>query len=117
MAAQLDINIQRNEDYAQGWTLLDDAGMPIDISGWLVELEVKEKLENSTVLQAADITITDAPAGKFDVVLAGPGNPLGAYGNPLWPASLPYDLLVTDTGGLKTALVRGNVNLSRGITS
>jgi len=121
MACQLNIAVQRNEDYAQGWNITDDADLPIDLTGMGIALQVRDRLSNGTLIATAEIDVTDAEAGQFDVILRcldenGAPTPLGAYGNPIQPAELPYDLRITDADGVHLVLATGLVLLSRGKT-
>lgn len=116
MPARLDIAIQRNEDYLQGWNLAAD-GAPIDITGWAFDLDIKSRTDNAYVIQSGTITITDAEAGQFDLLIEAPGHALGNYGDLLHSYQLPYDLIATDIDGYRTALVAGYIIISRGISA
>jgi hypothetical protein len=116
MAAQRDIVLRRNEDLAENFRM-SAGGVPIDITGWTIELQVRDLLDNSTLIQSAEIDFTDALNGEFDIILkAGEGYALGEYGNPLWEYLLPYDLRATDTTGIRTDLIAGDLHLMRGVT-
>lgn len=118
MPARLDIAMQRNEDFARAFTVTDDAGEPIDLTGYTIRLQIKDRLDNTTVIQSAVVTITGASEGMFDVVIdGGTGSALASYGDPLLSYELPYDLIATDDAGRATALIAGYLILSRGVTS
>jgi hypothetical protein len=116
MSASLNICLQRNEDYAATWVFTDGDDVPIDLSDIDVALEVRDKLTQDLVA-AADIEITDAPAGEVTVILrASEGSPLSAYGAAIQTANLHYDMRLTDTDGVHLIVVSGIVILSRGET-
>lgn len=118
MAAQMNISVQRNEDWARLWSVKNPkTGQPFNISGWSIAMQVKSKLNNSAVIASADCAIYDGPRGLFTTILkASEGTPLNAYGSPIQTENLPYDIRVTTGSGLKIALVSGVIILNRGTT-
>jgi hypothetical protein len=116
MPARLDIAVQRNEAFTATLVIADDNGVPIDLTGQTLAMQVKTKA-SSSLLQAATIDVTDAVAGEITVTLpATTGNPLHTYGDPLLTYELPYDLVLTDVDAVPTALLAGYVILSRGVS-
>lgn len=116
MPAHLDIFLQRNEDWSRTLTITDDVDAPIDLTGMTVAMQVRDKLAQALVAQAA-VEITDAENGEVELTLLGhEGTPLSEYGVSIQVANLPYDILLTDSDGYSTALIAGNVVLSRGET-
>jgi hypothetical protein len=116
MPARLDIAVQRNEAFMATLTIADDAGVAIDLTGQTLAMQVKSKTSSTTV-QAADIEVTDAVHGEITITVdASLGSPLHTHGDPLTTEELPYDLILTDAGGMPTALLAGYVILSRGVT-
>lgn len=117
MPAHLDIPIQRNEDYNRLLTISDNLGVPIDITGWSFDFDVRDKIDNSVLIEAGVAVIDDAPAGQVALRIdGGPGSALNSYGNPLHTYHLPFDLLAIDIDGERLALIRGDVILSRGVS-
>lgn len=116
MPARLDIAVQRNEAFTTDITVLDNNGVAIDVTGRTFAMQVKEKTSTS-LLQAATVEVTDAVAGKLTITLsAAAGTPLHSYGDPLHTYQLPYDLVMTDSDDVPTALLAGYVIVSRGVT-
>lgn len=117
MAAQLDIPLRRNEVWSRGWRISDGDGQPLDITGWTIAMHVRSRVNNSALIAAAEIEITDGPNGEFSTVLrAGEDSALYALGSPLQTLNLPYDLRATDEAGTSLVLAAGVVVLSRGVT-
>lgn len=114
MPALMDIAIQRNEDWSRDITIRDEAA-PIDITGWSFLMQVKRRLNNATPIDAAAVSVVDAPNGKIEVALPAVGA-LHSYGDPLHTYQLPYDLIAIEPDGYRTALIAGNIILSRGVS-
>lgn len=116
MPARLDIDLQRNEDWARALFLTDNDGSPIDLTGMTVAMQVRDKLSQS-LIETAEITVVDADGGEIGVVLrASEGSTLSKYGSPIRTANLHYDIRLTDADGLSVVLFGGLVVLSRGET-
>lgn len=116
MPAQLDIRLQRNEDWARTLYLTAD-GAPIDLTDMAAEMQVREKLTQALVTTAA-VRIVDPPsAGIVDVELVGgEGSPLAAYGASIQQAELFYDFRLTDNMGTRVPLFGGRIIITRGET-
>lgn len=116
MAERVDIYLQRNEDWGRSLLVCDHEGEPIDLTGMLVAMQVRQKLDQQLVA-TAEVAITDAPGGEVQVVLrASEGSQLSAYGAAIQVANLHYDCRLTDVDGFDTILFGGVVVLSRGET-
>ena len=116
MPARLDIALQRNEDWSRTLTLTDTDGVPIDLTGCTIEMQVREKL-TQTLVATASVVMIDAAGGTVGVTLkASEGTPLGNYGSGIQIANLHTDVRLTDTFGTKVVLFSGVVILSRGET-
>lgn len=116
MAAQIDIPLQRNEDWVRRFPM-KSGGEPIDMTGWTLAMQVRSRTDNGALIAAAEITTSELAQGAFTVTLrASEGTPLNSYGSPLQTENLPYDLRATDSAGTKITLFGGVVVLSRGVT-
>lgn len=115
-AAKVNVLIRRNEDYLMEWALLDEDGAPLDITGWTFVLDIQERLA-TIVVQSGEITVTDAANGQIQVLIEG-GDlaPISLVGSPLQDVALRYDLLATDTDGIRRVLAYGFLIMSRGIS-
>jgi hypothetical protein len=122
MAAQLNICLQRNEDWSRTLYLKADLGgsgnyEPIDLTGMTIAMQVRDKITQALIAQA-DLEVNDAANGEVTVtLLASEGSPLSAYGSAIQNINLPYDLRITDGDGLHTVLFGGQIILSRGETT
>ena len=116
MPARLDIALQRNEGWARSLYLTDDAGQPIDLSSMTVAMQVREKLTQALVAEAA-VTVVDPANGEIAIELAGgSGSALGSYGSPIQTVNLHHDLRMTDGSSAPVVLFAGTLVLSRGET-
>jgi hypothetical protein len=117
MAYALDITLRRNEDWARLFRVTDGEGNPVSLAGWSVAMQVKSRLDNTTVVATGSCAITLANLGWFTVTLrASEGNPLASYGDPLQIENLPYDIRLTSPDGVKIDFVAGTIILLRGVT-
>lgn len=119
MAARLDICLQRNEDWDPVLLFIwPDTQEPIDLTGCTVAMQVRERLDGGgdAPIASATCTISDATAGKVDVLLLGSSGPLASYGNPIQTANLVHDMRVTDPDGVQVIVFSGTLILLRGVT-
>lgn len=117
MTPRIDIPLRRNEDWGRNFAFYDEAGLPIDISGFTFKGQIKSRLDNDAVVAPMVFDLSDLAAGNLGVIVrASEGHPLSTYGSPLQVETLPYDIRLTGPGGFKTDVCQGFVILSRGIT-
>lgn len=116
MAETVDIYLQRNEDWGRSLYVTDFDGLPIDLTGCTVALQVREKLTQD-LIASAQCSIPNPITGDVQVILrASEGSALSTYGAPIQIANLHYDCRLTDPDGFDTILFGGIVVLSRGET-
>lgn len=116
MAACRDIHLRRNEALKENWAIVTDDG-PIDLTGCMIAGHVRSTLDNTVLIEAFVIEVTDAVNGELTLTLdASEGSALSAYGNPIQVACLPYDIRLTYPDNLPIVLVAGRIILSRGTT-
>lgn len=118
MAASMNIDLRRNEDWARLFTVSDPStGLPLDISDWAFQMQVKTRVDNNTTIAAAAFETVDGLNGKFQAtLLSSEGSALNAYGSPIQTENLAYDIRATLPSGLKRTLVSGVIILGRGVS-
>lgn len=115
-AGYLAITLERNSTWQKTWTIADNDGVPIDITGWTFEMEVKASAgAPGAALANANITVTDAPGGELEIVLEGAD--FAAVAGTQDTVVLAYDLRAIKTGGVPETLVKGPINLEPGVTT
>lgn len=108
----LNIEIQEGVDYVLSLTYRDDVtGLPKDITGYRARLSVKPYADMPA---AISLTSLDYPASG--IFLDGPTGSIDCYFTPDLTTGLdwlqaPFDLLLTDTYGVGTKIVKGLVTI------
>ena len=113
MAGQKNWEVDHNTTFSFTIDYQDPSGNPIDISGSIAKLQVRdpkgEKLAFSLTSPSGGITI-DGPAGQITVKMT-PTQTSKLF----YPKSV-YDLMLTDSQLNKTKLVGGYITLNRSVT-
>lgn len=116
MPERVDIYLQRNEDWGRSLYITDAEGIAIDLTGYTVAMQVRQKLSQELVA-TAQCDISYPTAGEAMIVLrASEGSALSQFGAPIQTANLHYDCRLTDPDGFETILFGGLLVLSRGET-
>lgn len=103
------ITLQRRADYNLLLQFKDNTGTAIDITGYTVAAQIWDKARTN---KSADfsITYTDRPNGEVTLGLT------GAQTAAFPDQELYYDVLVTDTGGVKSYYLEGVIFINQGYT-
>lgn len=118
-----DFGVQRNEDYLRAWSFAFD-GEPLNITDWIFSLRINGAaglvgdplltVGGSATENGSAITISDAEGGlaniliKQEDVAALPGRTIDVV-------KFAYNLLVTDSSGIRRADVRGAFIVEPGV--
>jgi hypothetical protein len=115
LAAKLDLAIDGGTDWTRDLLWKDQAGNPVDLSGFTAKMQVRPQQASSTVI--VELTTED---GGIELQ---PGSAQGVIRLVLTnaqTASLPkkavYDLDMVDSGGKVRRLVQGKVLVSLAVT-
>ena len=115
MSAIAHIEIEQGTTYNSAFIWLDDAGLPVDITGATAEMKIKESYYSPTALLT--LSTESDPA---TLVVDGPAGKITPDVSPETTAALDfslarYDLLITQTSGVQK-LIKGWVRLRRTVT-
>ena len=108
MAATYNITVNQNADFVRSFQVKEN-NVIVDITNYTFEGRLKESF-HSTGHTAFTTAITDAGSGTFTISLADTvtaAMPGGTY---------VYDVLMTNTGNIKTRLLSGNAFIIQGVT-
>lgn len=109
---RLHLTVATNEDFRHAFSLADDTGTAVDLTGAALAMDVAK--DETTVLSLSTangrIAIVDAPAGTFE--LAVPRATLAT----LSPQVYRHDLLLTQAGETHR-IWDGALTLERGVTA
>jgi len=104
-----DFELVSGNDKNLNFTVLDQDDIAVDLSGatiaWSMSNSAKNKTPLVNLLSPADITITDAPNGKFTVAIKDTDTESFTGGD------YYHEARVTSSGGSKTTVAYGTVHL------
>jgi hypothetical protein len=103
------ISLQRRADYNVTLQFKDSTGTAIDLTGWTVAAQAWDQ---SRVTKYADFSVayTDRSAGTVAISLT--DEQTATLSNEAW-----YDVLLTDTAGIKEYYLEGIIFVSEGYTA
>jgi hypothetical protein len=103
------ISLQRRADYYVTLQFKDAAGTAIDLTGWTVAAQAWDKNRTKKYADFA-VDYTDRVAGTVKISLTDEQTAL-------LPNEAYYDVLLTDTAGLKEYYLEGILYVSEGYTA
>lgn len=115
MPVQMDIEVPRNGDYMRQGQLVDDVGAPIDLTSNVMALEIRRLAgDTGSPIAAAAVEIEPGTNGFFTETILGAdlGNVSGTFD----VVRFAYDLVRTDSAGLRFVERRGFINYVPGVT-
>lgn len=115
MTVEMDIEVPRNGDYVRRSQLVDDKGLPIDLTSNTMELEIRRLAGDGGIPVASGIiTIEPGANGYFEELIR--GSDLGPISGTYAVVRFAYDLRRNHPDGIKTVERRGHVLLVPGTT-
>lgn len=111
---QQDIELQRNADYLREYTILDDDGAVLDLTGATFAWDFKMRAgDPDAPIASATVTVIDAPGGIVEVAFS--GSDFDAVDGEFELVRLAYDFIGTQDS-VSTPLARGYLNLIPGVS-
>lgn len=101
--------IKRRAPYGFVATFSDAELNPVDLTGWIADAEVWNKTR-TTQYAVFSVNYLDRPNGKIEISLT------GAETTSL-PDTCYYDILLTDTSGVKEYYLEGRLDVEEGYTT
>ena len=112
---QMDIEVPRNGDFSRTGQLVDADGLPIDLTGNAMALDIRRLPgDGGAPVASAAVEIEPGIMGYFTETIRGAA--LATVPGPYEVVRLAYDLRRIDSGGLVTIERRGVINLVPGVT-
>jgi hypothetical protein len=109
MAADYNITVNKNSDFKRSFQLKED-GVIVDLTDYSVAGALKENFRATTSVPFV-ATVTDQAQGLFDISLT------DTVTASMDPGTWVYDIVLTDSNGIKTRLMQGNAFVKQGVTS
>lgn len=106
IAGQLDLTINKGSTFYRALTWKDDAGTPINMTGWTIQCDVRKSTSGAYVFSLGG-SITDAAAGEFQFLLSDETTDTLQTGN------YKYDVIFDKGDGTRTdPVISGNVTVA-----
>lgn len=101
-AGPYELEIEQGVDRVIAITLKDRVtGLPLDITLWTFQMQIREKYTSTTVLYSPTINITNGPAGELQIVLTDTAT------SALPAKALVYDLEALKPDGTRIRILKG----------
>ena len=110
MAVYSNIVIDQGADYSASIDVTDSDGDTIDLSGYTAAGQIKKTYSSST---AVDFTVSIASPGSAGILNIGLSN---TQTNAMKAGRYVYDIEITNSGGVKTRVLEGQVEITPGVT-
>jgi hypothetical protein len=109
MAVYSNITIDQGTDFSSSIDVTDADGDAVNLTGYTVKGQIRKTYTSST---AVDLTcaVSNATAGIVSIALA------AAQSNAMKPGRFVYDVEITASGGSKTRVLEGQVEITPGVT-
>ena len=111
MAVYSNIVIDQGADYSASIDVTDSDGDTIDLSGYTAAGQIKKTYSSST---AVDFTVSIASPATAGILNIGLSN---TQTNAMKAGRYVYDIEITNSGGVKTRVLEGQVEITPGVTS
>jgi hypothetical protein len=109
VAAYSELNIEQYATFSTTVNVEDTVGTAINLSGFSAASQIR-KSYYSSVAGAFEATVTGIANGEITLSMTAANTSI------LSPGRYLYDLVITDSSGVKTRVVEGIVNVLAGVT-
>lgn len=106
MSAIMNIDLPRNGHFLREFTVYAQDGSIVDLTGATIAASARD-IPGGVIIASADATVTDGPAGKFELLWT--GSDFDSFGSLTQVARPSYDCKITLLG--ITDVFRGQINL------
>ena len=109
MAVYSNITIDQGTDFSSAIDVTDADGDAVNLTGYTVKGQIRKTYTSST---AVDLTcaVSNAAAGIISIALT------AAQSNAMKYGRYVYDVEITSSGGAKTRVLEGQVEITPGVT-
>ena len=111
MAVYSNIVIDQGADYSASIDVTDSDGDTIDLSGYTAAGQIKKTYSSSTAVDFTVSIASPASAGTLNIGLS------NTQTNAMKAGRYVYDVEITNSGGVKTRVLEGQVEITPGVTS
>src|SRR5210317_2401271 len=110
MAVYSNIVIDQGADYSASIDVTDSDGDTIDLSGYTAAGQIRKTYSSSTAVNFTVSIASPASAGILNIGLS------NTQTNAMKAGRYVYDVEITNSGGVKTRVLEGQVEITPGVT-
>jgi len=110
MAVYSNIVIDQGADYSASIDVTDSDGDTIDLSGYTAAGQIRKTYSSSTAVNFTVSIASPATAGTLNIGLS------NTQTNAMKAGRYVYDVEITNSGGVKTRVLEGQVEITPGVT-
>jgi len=110
MAVYSNIVIDQGADYSASIDVTDSDGDTIDLSGYTAARQIRKTYSSSTAVDFTVSIASPASAGTLNIGLS------NTQTNAMKAGRYVYDVEITNSGGVKTRVLEGQVEITPGVT-
>ena len=111
MAVYSNITVDQGSDYSAVIDVTDSDGDNIDLTGYSAAGQVRKTYSSSTAVDFTCTVATPASSGKLNISLS------NVQTNAMKAGRYVYDIEITSSGGTKTRVLEGQLEITPGVTS
>ena len=109
MAVYSNITIDQGTDFSSNIDVTDADGDTVNLTGYTVKGQIRKSYQSSTAVDFT-CTVSNAAAGIITIALT------AAQSNGMKSGRFVYDIEMTSSGGAKTRVLEGQVEITPGVT-
>jgi hypothetical protein len=110
MAVYSNIVVDQGADYSASIDVTDSDGDNIDLSGYTASGQIRKTYSSSTAVDFTVSVASPASAGVLNISLS------NTQTNAMKAGRYVYDVEITNSGGIKTRVLEGQVEITPGVT-
>lgn len=110
MAVYSNIVVDQGADYSASIDVTDSDGDNIDLSGYTAAGQIRKTYSSSTAVDFTVAIASPASAGVLNISLS------NTQTNAMKAGRYVYDVEITNSGGVKTRVLEGQVEITPGVT-
>lgn len=110
MAVYSNIVVDQGADYSASIDVTDSDGDNIDLSGYTAAGQIRKTYSSSTAVDFTVAVASPASAGILNISLS------NTQTNAMKAGRYVYDIEITNSGGAKTRVLEGQVEITPGVT-
>jgi len=110
MAVYSNIVVDQGADYSASIDVTDSDGDNIDLSGYTAAGQIRKTYSSSTAVDFTVAVASPASAGILNISLS------NTQTNAMKAGRYVYDVEITNSGGVKTRVLEGQVEITPGVT-